>query len=58
MKPTCFYCGEDLRWVGDNDYQDFDMDRLGVMTHYDCNCGVEYDVWQPIESEDERTDTR
>lgn len=43
----CFYCGAELRWVGDTDMEC--EDGPCVLTVYDCECGVSYDVWQPVE---------
>ena len=39
--------------MGDTDYEAMGCEGMGVVGHYDCVCGLSYDVYEPIEGGDE-----
>lgn len=44
MSATCFYCGEGLKWSGDDDAEDV-YGIEGVLSYYVCpRCKAEYEV--------------
>lgn len=44
----CPVCGNEMIWGNDFDYEELGFKSKGITSVYDCKCGVEVEVYCPI----------
>lgn len=47
----CPNCGSSLIWGGDFDAEDCGEYEKGIISNFNCNCGVYTEVFHPLEKE-------
>ena len=49
-KLKCWHCGEDMIWGGDFDYEDYGLEREGIVSNFSCsNCKATAEVYLPLD---------
>jgi len=50
----CWHCNATLIWGGDDSYEDYGMDGVGIVSNFSCSnniCGVTALIYLPLEME-------
>ena len=48
----CWHCNSEVIWGGDHDYEDYGMERKGIVSNLSCsNCKAFYECYLDLEEE-------
>ena len=49
---NCWHCGSEVIWGGDHSYEDYGMDREGIVSNLSCSkCKAFYECYLDLEEE-------
>lgn len=48
----CPRCNSNLTWGNDFDAEDVGIDGHGIVSYFNCNCGVTAEAYYPLEQEE------
>ena len=51
MQPKCHFCGQEMRWESDADFEDLGMEEEGVVGFYSCKCGCSAEFYTPCSAD-------
>ena len=50
----CWFCGHEVIWSGDFDYEDFELGGEGIVTVMSCsNCNAQWEGYLPLNEEED-----